>query len=482
MKLRAIVLLAVVSSAWPLCMASRAQDISREARVEGKIVDLEKRILELEFSKGAPKPALGPPLPANEPAAPADSCIVGHVGIPLAVNRFKDGFIVNSADDRHQLRITGQVQADWRVYPQAGDSTDIDTLLVRRARLGIEATMFDFYEFRLLPEWGNNRATIQDAFVNVHYWDQLQFQAGKFKEPVSYEQLIQDRFVPTLERSIIDQIVPARDVGLMIHGRKVLNNHFDYAIGVFNGEPNADLDTNKLRDAAGRIAWRPFVSFSESRWLQPWQVGVSGTIGKEEEPLNLNGSATLRTPGNIPWLTFNKDVRADGIRSRITPEVSFILDSFGFAAQYLRMDQEMRAGGSDLVQNIRFQGYYFLTTYLLTGETRTTYSAAVVPRRPYAPLSPFANPGAWEVLARLSHLQVDPSIFQPDRINNLARARGNSDGATELTIGFNWYLNAFVRMQFNWEHAWYAQPILLGPPNRFFSQTDAVLMRVQIIF
>ena len=86
----------------------------------------------------------------------------------------------------------------------------------------------------------------------------LQFEAGKFKQPFSFEQLIQDRYVPIMERSIIDQLVPARDEGVMIHGRKLLEDRLDYAVAVSNGEINGNTDTNNHKDFNGRIAIRPF--------------------------------------------------------------------------------------------------------------------------------------------------------------------------------------------------------------------------------
>ena len=70
--------------------------------------------------------------------------------------------------------------------------------------------MLDYYEFRLLPDFAGTalNTIITDAYMNVHYWEGLQLEVGKFKQPVSYEQLIQDRYVPTMERSMIDQLVP----------------------------------------------------------------------------------------------------------------------------------------------------------------------------------------------------------------------------------------------------------------------------------
>src|SRR5262249_19362400 len=296
----------------------------------------------------------------------------------------KRGFFLRSADDRFNLRLTGQIQADYRAFLDGRDYTDIDSFFVRRARLGIEADMFQYYEFRLLPDFSNAQSStsttastrIQDAYINVHYWDWFQIEAGKFKQPVSYEQLIQDRFVPTLERSIIDQLVPARDEGIMLHGVKLFDNKLDYAVAVSNGKINGDFDTNKLKDVNGRVVIRPLNSEELSPALRGLQLGISGGTGVEEENVV---PSTLRTPATVPWLVFNPTVRANGRRDRWSPEVVYFYRGLGFAAQYYRQEQHLSpafsgAPGSGTIFEVPFEGYYFLTTLLLTGEERTTYS------------------------------------------------------------------------------------------------------------
>ncbi len=488
-----------------------------------KVAELEKRVKELEeiVRRLESKIPQAPPMPMSpgQPEGNDPDQKVPATGIPgLDPSEYpsmgkgsgsagwKDGFFLQSADKAHTLRITGQIQADYRSFFNNGDTTDTDTFLLRRARLGIEATVFNFYEFRFLPDWGGStsgRAIIQDSFMNVHYWDAFQFQMGKFKQPVSYEQLIQDRFVPTMERSMIDQLVPARDVGLMIHGQKLLGDRLDWAFGVFNGETNGggttsgtttangtattDFDTNKLRDYAGRIAVRPFRFEFLPEFLHGLQIGISGTTGFEKETQN---PLTLRTPATVPWFAFNnsgtanKTVLADGLRNRWTPEVSYFYRSFGFSAQYFEMDQEVRAKASSLTRRtVPFDGYYAMLTYLLTGEERTTWSKAVEPLRPFDPCHPFSNPGAWELVARFSHLHVDDSVFT--KINGFSLSDPNiyANAASELSVGFNWYLNSMVRVQFNWEHAWFNRPVLLGTsPNTFFRNSDTLLTRFQVIF
>ncbi len=394
------------------------------------------------------------------------------------------GFYIQSANQEHTLRITGQIQTDYRQFLNSNDTADISTFLLRRARLGIEANVFQYYEFRFLPDFGQGKATIQDSYLNVHYIDALQFQVGKFKEPVSYEQLVQDRFVPTLERSLIDQLVPARDVGVMVHGQKMFVDQFDWAMGLFNGEinggsgpPAPDSDTNRLRDFAARVAWRPFNYECLPECMHYFQVGISGTTGVENEAMNPN---TLKLPSTTPFFVFNSTVVANGMRERLTPEVSYFYGSFGAAAQYYWEDQTVSpTSTSKLLVDVPFRGGYGMMTYLLTGEQRTTYSMPIDPLRPFDPFHPFAKPGAWELVARASNLDVGEVVFAKGA-SRLADPTKYATNVSEVTVGFNWYLNSLVRMQFNYEHGWFNNPVLLG--TTYFRQSNALLTRFQIIF
>jgi phosphate-selective porin OprO and OprP len=433
-------------------------------------------------SAGAQATQSGPPATAA-PQDISQSLDGGRSERPAAVAGWDNGFFLRSSDNRFNLRITGQIQADYRTFLDDVDFLDIDQFFLRRARFGIEADLLDYYEFRFLPDFGQGRTQIQDAYINVHYWDAFQVEAGKFKQPFSYEQLIQDRYVPTLERSLIDQLVPARDVGVMIHGEKLFCNRLDYAVSVSNGEINGDGDTNDRKDVAARIAIRPFNC--ECCWpiLHGLQVGISATIGVEEEPVN---PSTLRTPATVPWFQFNPTVRADGRRDRWSPEIAYFFHSFGMAAQYFQQDQRFRPAftgpASNIVDEVPFKGFYVLASYLVTGEERTTYSEAVVPIRDFNPWYPFYRTGAWELIGRVSRLTVGDEVFASG-LARLADPSVSSDGATEITLGFNWYLNRWVRTQFNWEHAWFDELVRLGPgPGGRLGHQDTLMTRFQIIF
>jgi phosphate-selective porin OprO/OprP len=412
---------------------------------------------------------------ANLAAGPSTPLLAG----------WQDGFFMKSADGSFVLRITGQIQTDFRGYLNDVDKTDIDTFLLRRARLGIEATMLDYYEFRLLPDFAGTslNTMITDAYMNVHYWDGLQLEVGKFKQPVSYEQLIQDRYVPTLERSMIDQLVPARDVGVMIHGHQMCGDRLEYGVSVSNGEINGgtgNTDTNDGKELNARIAVRPF---NDDDWdvLRHLQFGISGSEGIEYEAMS---PTSLKTPATVPWLVFTTGDVAKGERTRLSPELAYFYHSFGFASQYYHEEQKLATTAAGTAFRVPFDGYYVLATYLLTGEERHEYTQQIDPIRPFGIATPFASPGAWEAVFRVSRLEVGSEIFT----DHLADPTKYSSGALESTLGFNWYWNKWVRAQFNWEHARFDDPVkfpaALNPaPNPVpTSHQDTLYCRFQFIF
>ena len=207
--------------------------------------------------------------------------------------------------------------------------------------------MAKYYEFRLLPDFAGSSISksITDAYMNVHYWDEFQFEAGKFKQPFSYEQLIQDRYVPTMERSMMDQLVPQRDEGVMIHGHKLFGDRFDNAAAVSNGDPNdSTIDNNQHKDFNGRIA-------SARSMIR--RLGICSRLavrgirrrGRRERAVSTASSSPpiITTPATVTWFAYNTGVLANGVRDRISPELVYFYHSFGFAAQYYQEDQVLQS-------------------------------------------------------------------------------------------------------------------------------------------
>ncbi len=475
--------------------ASAQEATASMAELQQRIQALEALVQQMRDNP-LPAPAIVDPAAPYPPAGGAPS--------PAAENflGWNNGFFLQSPDKSCQLRITGQLQSDFRGYLTPVDTSTTanknvagtpvtgspDTFLIRRARLGIEATVANYYEFRLLPDFAGTSVSksITDAYMNVHYWDQLQFEVGKFKQPFSYEDLIQDRYVPTMERSMMDQLVPQRDEGVMIHCHKWFDDRFDIAVAVCNGDANdSTIDNNQHKDFNGRVVFRPFNTPDGWEPARGLAFGLSGGEGIENEALSTTSSTppTITTPAYVTWFAFNTGVAANGGRDRISPELTYFYHSLGFASQYYHEDQVFQAAAahSPLV-DVPFDGYYVLVTYLLTGEQRTEYSQQIEPIRPFDHCRPMASPGAWEVLFRVDRMAVGESAFTAHLANDTGTTNRSSPEATETTLGLNWYLTKWVRAQLNWEHANFAGPVKIGNVAHAFSTEDALYTRFQVIF
>jgi phosphate-selective porin OprO and OprP len=92
------------------------------------------------------------------------------------------------------------------------------------------------------------------------------------------------------------------------------------------------------------------------------------------------------------------------------------------------------------------------------------------------------GPGAWELTARYSQLDLDSRVFTAD----LADPNLWSNHAQLVDVGVDWYLNQwylnqFVKVYFDWEHAIFGKPVL-STNGHFREQNDLFWVRTQLYF
>jgi len=132
--------------------------------------------------------------------------------------------------------------------------------------------------------------------------------------------------VPTLERSILDQIVPARDVGAMIHGQKLFGDALT-SPGRVQRRNQWRRDSNNHRTSRAVWPWRPLnsdefwcsVTRLQLGWPGPWALNKKS-----------GAPATLRTPTIVPWLQFNRRCGPTVCGRAWSPEVGYFWNSLGF--------------------------------------------------------------------------------------------------------------------------------------------------------
>ena len=380
----------------------------------------------------ATQPASSTPPASSTQAAPAAQ----PVPAPLPVAGFQDGFFIQTANGDNRLLFGLVSQLDGRF--SINDSLVItNTFAIRKVRPTFSGRVARYFDFKIMPDFGNGTTTITDASLDIRFSPKLRVRAGKDKTPVGYELLIGDAFLLFPERSLASSLVPNRDVGVGVLGE--LSPKFSYSAVVVNGVPDGsssttDVDTNDGKDLAGRIVVQPFrqTGTAATGPLNGLGFHLGGSYGKQ-----IGALPSFRTSVGQTYFNYAVTALADGTRTRVSPAVFYYHKGFGGFAEFMRNSQRVtRAGVSDDVVN---HGWDVTGAYLLTGEVAS--DRGVRPRSPFDPTK--GQWGAVQVLARYTALTVDRAAFT----GGLA-APGASRVARSWTLGVNWYPNPWIK--------WYA--------------------------
>ena len=281
----------------------------------------------------------------------------------------QDGFFIQTADGENRLAIGAIANIDGR-FSLDDESPVTDTFTVRRLRPVFFGRVARYFEFKVMPDFGNGTAVIQDAFFDLRLSSRFRLRAGKDKTPIGYEMLVLAPRLIFPERSLASSLVPNRDVGVQALG-DIAGGRVSYAAGVFNGVPDGgtsttDVDTNGGKDVAARILVRPFQSQSaSSSSLQGLGFHIGGSTGRQSGALPTWRTSVLRS-----YFSYVNGATASGTRNRITPAVFYYRRAFGAFAEYMRSTQAVARNGVEI--DVSNHAWDVTASYLLTGETATT--------------------------------------------------------------------------------------------------------------
>src|SRR6266853_5029831 len=210
------------------------------------------------------------------------------------------GFSFGSSDGAFAINLKGVIQFDSRSFFKDGGIKGNDGFLLRRARPVISGTVFRDFDFLFVPDFGGSSVQIFDAYLNYRYRPELQLRAGKMKSPIGLEQLQADVDILFNERSLVTDLLPNRDIGIVLQG-DILGGVASYAAGIFNGlgdgrsTSNFDFEDDKAFE--GRVFFQPFKTTSTYS-LQGFGFGLGGSYETMQRTNTTGLPAT--TGGSLP--------------------------------------------------------------------------------------------------------------------------------------------------------------------------------------
>ncbi len=419
---------------------------------------------------------------------------------------WSEGLVWRTIDDHLQLRMGAYIMCDWT---GAGQSGGLDPVApssgsgfhVRDSQIDIHGVLYKETQFRLQFDVNGGRPELQDNYLQrdgIPYLGSIRL--GYFKGPFGLENSTSLRHAVFMERSLADTLTTARGIGIAM-GNAVWEKRLTWGFGAFwDADDFEKLSESRSFSFVGRLTG---VVFRRDGCREQLHVGISlgrrfmkDTLRYEARPevntapryldtgdfsaktltlLNLE-SAYVRGPlllqGECIWTWTSGGMRTDQVTlNDIADEVA---SRYPWLTDWLQGHSGWQRPSNSVLWSIPFDmlfegdalffGIYGQASYVLTGEPRP-YDAqrgvfgAPAPEHPFS-FRTFRGVGAWEVAARLSHLDL-----------NEGYVRGGRE--TNATLGLNWYLNENMRMALNYVHGRIGRDTCEG-------SMDAVQMRMQI--
>jgi phosphate-selective porin len=394
-------------------------------------------------------------------------------GPPITAGWNGEHFFISSADGQFSISPYGYVDTDYRAY--VGNGTPANTFVVRRARFGFQGFYGKRFDFAILTDANSTSgAIVRDVYLNTRIKPEFQFQAGQFKEPFAQELSTGATNLDFVERGLQALLYPSvvtafRSPGITIHG-DIDHGAVQYWVGAFNGRGGVTAAVVNEPELVGRLRVYPWRN-TTNPWLREFAFGGS-VAHSDSRGLSNDVSFSAALP-DLAY-TFFPQLRINGSIWRYEGEFTYLHGPFAMRAEYDQLQDQRNGVGAETLGGLGFftlpgvgaKAWNISTTYLLTGEKQPENGTPRVKHPLFGPGTPEGTGGrgwgAWGLALRYSGIQaIAPganylNYYTPGFVPTYSY---NTD---QITVGFNWYLNYWVKYQFNINIDQLKQPSVTG--------------------
>jgi phosphate-selective porin len=349
------------------------------------------------------------------------------------------------------FRVDFQMKLQEDARRAGDDPADFNTFELHRARVGIDGEVFRRIQFSVERELTENetgttilgvhKSAWKDYYIDLNIADALQVRGGRFKIPFGLEQLTGISNLDFVYRSLsASTLAPARDRGVMLHGR-----FFDRGLNYWAGWFEHDGDNSRANKIAGgalaaRLTGTPF---RKIRLLRSIEVGGAYTLTDVSDDSFLPNGLRGRTV--MSQHTFYEQAFVKGHRTRIEGDIDWNKGPFTTRGEYTWVgdDRDNQGFGNDNLPQARARAWYASGAWIVTGEKK---DRPVEPRKGGIPRG---GPGAVELAARYERLRFGSVVGVDEPFRN-PRADTILPVADRVaTFGLNWFVNRWVKLQGN---------------------------------
>jgi phosphate-selective porin OprO/OprP len=389
--------------------------------------------------------------------------------------KVKDGITWESGDGKNSIAVQGRVQLDYRQFDNDRDAATTEGFDVRRAYFGVAGKIGEFYDYKVVGNLAEADKTttsksnqLDEAYFGINWWKEASFRFGQFKMPFSLEEQTSSRFIDFQERSLANKMVPAKEIGAMIHGD--INGVF-YGAALSTGESRSNVEglANEGNDVIVRVGTNLAKYLDQKNNV--YHLAVAGSWGDQGTAMNIE--ANNEGKGG----TIFKSSSIIGKRDRMGLEGAVALGPVKFQSEYIRNSYDVTSYNA-VDKNgtgVDADAWYVSALWMITGENYAdSYKAGkfdrLKPINNFNPENVKSGMGAWEVGVRYSSFDASDltKVGVSGTTTNL-----KSDA---VTAGLKWIVTPNTRIMLNYVDTNFDKPI--GNING----EKAVTLRTQMDF
>lgn len=359
------------------------------------------------------------------------------------------------------MKLEGRIMYDFD-FLSAGDDYDYAGSEFRRVRIAAKGKVAKNVGYKTEFDFAGGAVNFRDVYLKFTLPAKVgALIVGSFTEPTSLNNMTSSKYMTFFERSMMANTQPFKyNSGFMYNNHNALDGKLDVQLAyTFNGDKKAAFLDKSIKDGGNFIARVTGIVLNNKEKHQVVHLGVNYEHRDNDSE---NYAYTFREENHM-----GDKFTVSGLEGKFenTSDVGFELATT-FGPLSIQAEYELSSIITD-VDTYKANGYYAFASFFVTGEYRPYKNSSFGRVKPKKDLDiKEGGFGALELVARYSVMDFSnyPGVSSNDKIVN-------------ITAGFNWYLNNYTRIMYNYINANFNDFKVYGDDN-----LAGHLIRVQVDF
>jgi phosphate-selective porin OprO/OprP len=425
------------------------------------------------------------------------------------------GLVFEDPRGRWRMQVSARAQLDYRAYDPGFVAAD--TFSIRRARIGVGATLLDDYALYVEEEFANQAtspapatgAQLTFAYMDLNWFRPgVRFRLGQFKPYMGLDNTMQDLQTDFLERALTQSLFQnlVYDRGIMAFGQPTPG--LVYSAAVTNGTGQGDEPQGNLQQVQGdgKMTTLRLVNDFAQTFKVPdsvfhfggtWQSSGVANSGVNNQAPYIAASVQTEARGITFFIpqAFNPAnaaaVNSNIDRTAIDVEAAVAHGPFKIQGDYVQIDYSGHnlATGADFDRSLK--AYYATLGWVISGESYADWYRDGTFVRPQ-PRNNFGwkkgdGWGLWEANFRYSWFDGgDFNNNNPAYTGRLGTSTSfpnitqTTNGAHSYSLGLKWLPNLYTRFMFNLIRTEFDTPVTINGSSTDYE--NAFTFRAQMDF